>query len=159
MDQVSVSSQRRYEPRSQPTFGTMMRLLGYLLLADGAPVPESELLALLREMVPSGVVHLTQMLDRLHLVGCNIRRARGSVRLTSLPPDDLLEDVLASVDELKLIGRLPSCGIHWYWRWADDWPGRAGRPTESLALPNARHQATPGSHSHRTERVGTRVGY
>lgn len=121
-------------------FRVSMRLLGYLLLADGQPVSRHELWYLLSDSWPGRSVYLNLLIDRLRLAGCDIRTARHHVRLATLPPDELLEAVLTAVDELRMVGRLPRCAPTW------DWGTEHEGSTGQGALPRGRPKAGPDPH-------------
>lgn len=99
---------RDYSPKHPPSVRALLRLVAYLLLADGAWVPHERLVALLKQTSAGRKVRLATAIDQLRAVGCDIQLGVYGVRLVQIPPDDLLEPVLQAVDDLKLVGRVPA---------------------------------------------------
>lgn len=126
-----------YGVKQRPMYRALLRVAGYLVLSDGEKVGCEQLEALLAETAPQARVRFDWAVSLLRQNGLLLRveasavrlgppwcrsvmvrladgrtrLARSStVRLFALPPDELLEPILAAIDELRLTGHEPR---HW----------------------------------------------
>lgn len=79
------------------------RLLAALLLADGALVSRWKLREMMTVEYEPGVMVVASQLHALRKAGvtCFETVSHRGVRMTSLPPDEMLDDVLMAAHEIK----------------------------------------------------------